>query len=246
MKKLIFLAVFMAAFLSNAQASVQCPASVSDPGIPGAPPGWQIHSESKTAPLIGLGVYHGHPRQLVALVPDDVGRVKGALQQRWAFAGDSDAHWLECRYQGMRSTLIRQLPAGLAQCTVTQQDLGGGLYKVSTFECSKAQAPQPVKTSQRCGWFENPTPGNAWLVDSQGEWVVGMQGGHQADGDWPQFEEAQWVAVNRSYGYGCACADVAVDPNSRHVLTIKNAKAQALQQCRKNPAIRIKEPKVTP
>jgi hypothetical protein len=30
----------------------------------------------------------------------------------------------------------------------------------------------------RCGWFSNPTPGNAWLKDRDGEWTIGTQGNH--------------------------------------------------------------------
>ncbi|HET7863945.1 MAG TPA: DUF4087 domain-containing protein, partial [Burkholderiaceae bacterium] len=42
-----------------------------------------------------------------------------------------------------------------------------------------AAAAQPAL---RCGWFDNPTPGNATLVDRDGEWTIGLQGGHQASG----------------------------------------------------------------
>ncbi|HEX4918586.1 MAG TPA: DUF4087 domain-containing protein [Limnobacter sp.] len=41
----------------------------------------------------------------------------------------------------------------------------------------------------------------------------------------------------------CACVHVAVDPASKHVLTIQSAKAPSLQQCRKDPAIKAKESK---
>jgi hypothetical protein len=44
-----------------------------------------------------------------------------------------------------------------------------------------------LKTQTVCGWFENPTPGNASLQDRTGEWVIGIQGGHQDEGDWPEL-----------------------------------------------------------
>jgi hypothetical protein len=47
---------------------------------------------------------------------------------------------------------------------------------------SSAVAAEP-KTQTLCGWFQNPTPGNAWLQDRSAEWVVGIQGGHQAEGE---------------------------------------------------------------
>lgn len=34
------------------------------------------------------------------------------------------------------------------------------------------------KTELRCGWFDNPSPANATLLDGDGEWIIGMQGGH--------------------------------------------------------------------
>ena len=89
----------------------------------------------------------------------------------------------------------------------------------------------------RCGWFLNPTPGNAWLTDGDGEWTVGMQGGHQAEGDWPEFAEEEWVAVNGSYGYGCACFVATVDFGSRHVLEITSAESRPLSACRSDPAL---------
>ena len=57
------------------------------------------------------------------------------------------------------------------------------------------------KSEMRCGWFSNPTPGNASLYDRDGEWIIGVQGGYQADGDWPAFsgepmdrnERALWL-----------------------------------------------------
>ncbi len=50
----------------------------------------------------------------------------------------------------------------------------------------RPDASRPPATSNvtplRCGWFDNPTPGNFWLVDRDGSWEVGVQGGYQAKG----------------------------------------------------------------
>lgn len=48
----------------------------------------------------------------------------------------------------------------------------------------------------RCGWFSNPTPGNAWLTDRDGEWTISVQGGYQAIGDWPEFKPKDWKITN--------------------------------------------------
>jgi len=102
-----------------------------------------------------------------------------------------------------------------------------------------AEAAAP-KAENRCGWFLNPTPGNAWLTDRDGDWIVATQGGHQADGDWPPFKDSQWVATNIHYGHGCACLKLVADPATRQVARILSARALPLKNCRQDPT--LKEP----
>ena len=97
------------------------------------------------------------------------------------------------------------------------------------------------KTETRCGWLVNPTPGNVWFYDRDGEWTIGIQGGYQAEGDWAEFKDNQWVKTNVNYGYGCTCMDVTTDQDERKILTIKNARARPLSACRKDK--KLKEPK---
>ena len=87
---------------------------------------------------------------------------------------------------------------------------------------------------RRCGWLQNPTPANWWLVDRDGEWLIGAQGGYQAPGmdDMPDMTIEGWVEVNGHYGYGCACLDVAVDRRSRRVTRLYAARPLPLRQCR--------------
>ena len=95
----------------------------------------------------------------------------------------------------------------------------------------------------RCGWFDNPTPGNATLVDRDGEWTIGLQGGHQASGPRPRFATAQWVRTGHgSAGYGCACLKVQADTATQEITAIVSARAQPLATCRKDPALKGKEP----
>ncbi|MBU6512308.1 MAG: DUF4087 domain-containing protein [Betaproteobacteria bacterium] len=95
---------------------------------------------------------------------------------------------------------------------------------------------------QRCGWFDNPTPGNAWLTDAQGRWLVGIQGGHQARGDWPDFSDDQWVSTNGHHGYGCACLRVVDDPRTHEIGRILRARARPLAACEHDPALRKRHP----
>ena len=94
------------------------------------------------------------------------------------------------------------------------------------------------QAEMRCGWFDNPTPANASLHDREGEWVIGVQGGHQAEGDWPHFGPRQWVETNGHYGYGCACMRLKVDRETHHVLEIESARARPLSACRRDRALR--------
>lgn len=94
----------------------------------------------------------------------------------------------------------------------------------------------------RCGWFENPTPANAWLTDRDGEWIISVQGGYQADGDWPDFKKSQWVKTNINYGHGCACMKVTTDRAEMRILKIISATAKPLSTCRKDKALKRKEP----
>ena len=96
------------------------------------------------------------------------------------------------------------------------------------------------KFETRCGWFNNPTPANVWLFDRDGEWVIGVQGGYQVEGDWdwPEFKPEQWVEVNGSYGYGCACMTLRVNKKTHRVLEIKSARPRELSDCRNDKALK--------
>lgn len=96
-------------------------------------------------------------------------------------------------------------------------------------------APKPVAAAaRRCGWLHNPTPANWWLVDRDGQWVLGSQGGDQAPGmdEMPDMSAAEWVETNGSYGYGCACMDIVADPATGQVLRVSGAAPKPLARCR--------------
>lgn len=111
--------------------------------------------------------------------------------------------------------------------------------KVSAVTTNTA-SPQTQET--RCGWFSNPTPGNAWLIDKYGEWTISIQGGYEAQGDWPKT--GKWILQNTgSYGYGCTCAVAKTDPNEMKVLEIISSRGRPLSACRRDKSLRGKEPK---
>lgn len=101
-----------------------------------------------------------------------------------------------------------------------------------------AGARGTAQSETRCGWFSNPTPANASLHDRDDEWVISVQGGHQAEGDWPSFGPKQWVETNGHYGHGCACLRVKVERESGRVLVIESARARPLSACRRDRALK--------
>ena len=100
---------------------------------------------------------------------------------------------------------------------------------------------QPVlfeKVETRCGWFSNPTPANASLYDAQREWIISVQGGYEAEGDWPDIPEKQWVITNVHYGYGCACMRVTVNRETSKVIKIVSSSARPVSACRRDRALK--------
>jgi hypothetical protein len=95
-------------------------------------------------------------------------------------------------------------------------------------------AAHAVIGERRCGWLHNVTPGNWWLFDGHGEWILATQGGFQAPGmdEMPDMTTLGWVELNGHYGYGCACMTLTVDTATRQVTRIASAKPQPLKQCR--------------
>ncbi len=95
-------------------------------------------------------------------------------------------------------------------------------------------APTPQGTERRCGWLQNPTPANYWLIDRDGEWTIMAQGGFQAEGweDMGDLTTRGWVRTNGYYGYGCACMTVTTDRANMRITRIHSAQSRPLRQCR--------------
>jgi hypothetical protein len=105
-------------------------------------------------------------------------------------------------------------------------------------------APPPAKPgraprhfSRRCGWLDNPTPGNFFLRDREGEWTLAVQGGPEAEGmdSLPDLSGNEFVEINGHHGYACVCLDAAVDPKPRVILAIRRVKQQLLKSCLEDP-----------
>lgn len=114
---------------------------------------------------------------------------------------------------------------------------------VTIAACEADTTETTDQTVTRCGWFDNPTPGNAWLYDRDGDWTVGIQGGHQATGEWPHFKASDRVRTGHgSAGYGCVCLKVKANTETHEILTILSAQTKPLLDCRRDAAIKNREP----
>lgn len=103
-----------------------------------------------------------------------------------------------------------------------------------------AAAPESPGTERRCGWLQNPTPANYWLVDRDGEWTISSQGGFHAEG-WDEMSDMTargWVHTNGSYGYGCACLTVTTDRAEMRITRILSATPLPLRRCRRDRRLR--------
>lgn len=132
-----------------------------------------------------------------------------------------------------RRRLNRSVSRAVAACMVAM------VLSMATAAGAAAAGKNAVEN--RCGWFVNPTPGNAWLIDRDGEWTIAVQGGPQAEGDWPpNFPAKQWVPLDdsgRGYGHGCACLRVRTDRGEQRITRIVSSQAKPLAQCRNDRAL---------
>lgn len=113
---------------------------------------------------------------------------------------------------------------------------------VSLWLLSPAQAAPKVRAAPftlRCGWLDNPTPGNFSLRDRDGEWVLAEQGGYEARGMdlIPDLSGNEFVEINGPHGYACACIQASVDVETHRVLEIKRVKQRLLKVCLGDPGL---------
>jgi hypothetical protein len=86
---------------------------------------------------------------------------------------------------------------------------------------------------ERCGWLENPTPGNWWLRDAHGLWIISAQGDLDTAGveKLPEAAPDHFVATNGHYGYSCACVSGTFDDHSER-MRVDAARILPLSVCR--------------
>ena len=77
------------------------------------------------------------------------------------------------------------------------------------------------KKEKRCGYLVNSTPGNWWIGDADGSWIISEQMGYRADGEIPDISEADgYEEMNISGGVACACVDGVFNHKNNKVVKI--------------------------
>ena len=140
-------------------------------------------------------------------------------------------------------TRTARLAAGLAALLVAGSGLAAD--RPASDDDGHMRRPTDAETGPpalRCGWWDNPTPGNVSFIDRGGEWTIAMQGMYEAEGDWPTFGRDQIAPRGASHYHGCACARMQADPQTRLVSRFTDAHARPLGTCRADPALKRKEP----
>ena len=118
--------------------------------------------------------------------------------------------------------------------------LGRRIGKVGLIVSLVALAPlRPALAEERCGWLENPTPGNWWLKDARGLWIISAQGGPYAEGveKLPEPAPDRFVATNGHYGYSCACVSGTFDDHAERMTRLDASRMLPLSVCRGDKAL---------
>ncbi|MBB3441662.1 DUF4087 domain-containing protein [Rhizobium sp. BK379] len=110
-----------------------------------------------------------------------------------------------------------------------------------TVALSLALALPTLAAETRCGWIQNPTPGNWWLDDAQNTWTIMTQGGNDEPEGMdliPDISERDYVKTNGNYGYACGCMSVETDGEER-ITQILSFRQLPLAKCRNDKALKF-------
>jgi len=92
----------------------------------------------------------------------------------------------------------------------------------------------------RCGWVDNPTPGNWWITDRDDTWFISKMGDFQIDQKSMQYlkpSQKEYVKTNGNYGYFCACLTVDVDKKNKRIVKIYKSEQLPIDRCANDAAL---------
>ncbi|MEQ5835135.1 DUF4087 domain-containing protein [Marinobacter sp. NFXS9] len=95
----------------------------------------------------------------------------------------------------------------------------------------------------RCGWLDNPSPGNYWLTDRDGKWVIAEQGGKRAKNSELLLpsDESEYVNMNYGYGYSCSCISAETNKENHTVNIIHSYKQLPLNRCNTDKSLESRD-----
>ena len=102
---------------------------------------------------------------------------------------------------------------------------------------------QSIATAEyRCGWLDNPAPGQYQFTDKQASWTIMKRGGYQLPAvsmkNLPDKQPNEFVRTNGSYGYSCSCMSVTTDARSKRITSIVyKGKQVLLKRCLEDKSI---------
>jgi hypothetical protein len=105
---------------------------------------------------------------------------------------------------------------------------------IATLLIGSLAASPLLAAETRCGWLQNPTPGNWWLDDADGSWTIMSQDGGEGPPGMdliPDISGRDYVRTNGNYGYACACLSVESDDNESSITEILSFRQLALAKC---------------
>jgi len=101
----------------------------------------------------------------------------------------------------------------------------------------------------RCGWLENPSPANIWLIDKDATWFLSAQGRFNLDHQSLDLayegikNKEQFVKTNENYGFSCACLTVDVNEDAEEIVKVYKSTQLNLKQCLADITIANKVPR---
>lgn len=103
-----------------------------------------------------------------------------------------------------------------------------------------------MSAEKRCGWLENPTPANLWLIDNDSEWTLSIQGtgfiNEDSMDNMPIIDDKEFVRTNGNYGFSCVCLTVETNKDTSEIVEVYSGEQLLLKQCLEDPNIYNKIP----
>jgi hypothetical protein len=136
------------------------------------------------------------------------------------------------------SAFCAQLRAGYEREAHIARSTGRARRRISSsglvIVLALSACSRPTDAGERCGWLENPTPGNWWLKNSPALWIISAQGGRYAGGAEKLSEPTpeRFVATNGHYGYLCAGVSGIFDDHAQLMTRLDATRVLALSVCR--------------